>query len=138
MTTMLYENKKVLILLSPFNKRCQLVLLIETRREIKLKEGDMWVYSIAVYGFFSFGILVILILTCGIAVWSSSAVCGFHFGHHLSDGIQWTNIVHSITVLFISAFLSIQYAKKRQHGHHWLCGNFLWTGRRRCILSQQE
>ena len=68
MTTMLYENKKVLILLSPFNKRCQLVLLIETRREIKLKEGDMWVYSIAVYGFFSFGILVILILTCGIAV----------------------------------------------------------------------
>ena len=58
------------------------VLLIETRGEVKLNEGDMWVYSIAVYGFFSCGISVILILTCGIAVSSSSAVCGFHFGHH--------------------------------------------------------
>ena len=42
----------------------------------------MWVYSIAVYGFFSRGISIILILTCGIAVSSSSVVCGFHFGHH--------------------------------------------------------
>ena len=58
------------------------VLLIETRGEVKLNEGDMWVYSIAVYGFFSRGISVILILTCSIAVSSSSAVCGFHFGHH--------------------------------------------------------
>ena len=40
------------------------MLLIETRREVKLKEGDMWVYSIAVYGFFSRSISVILILTC--------------------------------------------------------------------------
>ena len=35
------------------------VLLIETRGEVKLNEGDMWVYSIAVYGFFSCGISVI-------------------------------------------------------------------------------
>ena len=42
----------------------------------------MWVYSIAVYGFFSGSISVILILPCCTAVSSSSAVCGFHFGHH--------------------------------------------------------
>ena len=42
-----------------------------------LVEGDMGVYGIAVLGFFSCGISVILILTCGIAVSSSSAVCGF-------------------------------------------------------------
>ena len=58
------------------------MLLIETRREVKLKEGDMWVYSIAVYGFFSRSISAILILTYCIAVSSSSAVCSFHFGHH--------------------------------------------------------
>ena len=40
-------------------------------------EGDMGGYGIAVLGFFSCGISVILILTCGIAVSSSSAVCGF-------------------------------------------------------------
>ena len=39
--------------------------------------GDIGVYGIAVLGFFSCGISVILILTCGIAVSSSSAVCGF-------------------------------------------------------------
>ena len=37
----------------------------------------MGVYGIAVFGFFSSGISVILILTCGIAVSSSSAVSGF-------------------------------------------------------------
>ena len=37
----------------------------------------MGVYGIAVLGFFSCGISVILILTCGSAVSSSSAVCGF-------------------------------------------------------------
>ena len=37
----------------------------------------MGVYGIVVLGFFSYGISVILILTCGIAVSSSSAVCGF-------------------------------------------------------------
>ena len=36
----------------------------------------MGVYGIAVLGFFSYGISVILILTCGIAVSSSSAVFG--------------------------------------------------------------
>ena len=40
-------------------------------------EGDMGVYGIAVLGFFSCGISVILILTCDIAVSSSSAVCSF-------------------------------------------------------------
>ena len=44
---------------------------------VNSKEGDMGVYGIAVLGFFSCGISVILILTCGIAVSSSSAVCGF-------------------------------------------------------------
>ena len=42
-----------------------------------LSEGGMGVYGIAVLGFFSCAISVILILTCGIAVSSSSAVCGF-------------------------------------------------------------
>ena len=42
-----------------------------------LMEGDMGVYGIVVLGFFSCSISVILILTCGIAVSSSSAVCGF-------------------------------------------------------------
>ena len=37
----------------------------------------MGVYGIAVLGFFSCGISGILILTCGIAVSSSSTVCGF-------------------------------------------------------------
>ena len=37
----------------------------------------MGVYGIVVLGFFSCGISVILILTCGIAVSSTSAVCGF-------------------------------------------------------------
>ena len=41
-----------------------------------LKEGDMGVYGIAVLGFFSCGISVILILMCGIAVSSGLAVCG--------------------------------------------------------------
>ena len=36
----------------------------------------MGVYGIAVLGFFSCGISVILILTCGIAVSSNLAVCG--------------------------------------------------------------
>ena len=54
-----------------------------------LMEGDMGVYGIVVLSFFSCGISVILILTCGIAVSSSSAVCGFSsfwlavFGDHL-------------------------------------------------------
>ena len=53
-------------------------------------EGDMGVYDIAVLGFFSCGISVILILTCGIAVSSSSAVCGFSGGVFiiLADGIR--------------------------------------------------
>ena len=42
----------------------------------------MGVYGIAVLRFFSCRISVILILLCGIAVSSSSAVCDFHFGHH--------------------------------------------------------
>ena len=42
-----------------------------------LLEGDMGVYGITVLGFFSSGISVILILTWGIAVSSSSVVCGF-------------------------------------------------------------
>ena len=37
----------------------------------------MEAYGIAVLGFLSCGISVILIFTCGIAVSSSSAVCGF-------------------------------------------------------------
>ena len=40
-------------------------------------DGDMGVYGIAVLGFFLCGISVISILTYGIAVSSSSAVCGF-------------------------------------------------------------
>ena len=42
----------------------------------------MGVYGNAVLGFFSFGISVILSLTCSIAVSSSSALCAVfhHFG----------------------------------------------------------
>ena len=47
------------------------------RRLNKVKEGDMGGYGIAVLSFFSCGISVILILMCGIAVSSRSAVCGF-------------------------------------------------------------
>ena len=39
--------------------------------------GDMGVYGVAVMSFFSSGILVILILMCGITVSSSPTVCGF-------------------------------------------------------------
>ena len=46
----------------------------------------MGVYGIAVLGFFSCGTSVILILTCGIAVSSSSAVCGF--SSFLANGIR--------------------------------------------------
>ena len=46
-------------------------------KDLTKPEGDMGVYGIAVLGFFSHGISVILIFTCGIAVSSSSAVCGF-------------------------------------------------------------
>ena len=47
---------------------------------ISLQEGDMGVYGIAVLNwafFMQYIITVILILTCGIAVSSSFAVCGF-------------------------------------------------------------
>ena len=43
-------------------------------------------YGIAVSGFFSCSISVILIFTCGIAVSSSSAVCSF--SSFLADGIR--------------------------------------------------
>ena len=79
-----------MILLSHCNKRCQLVILIETRREVKLKEGDMWVYSIAVYGFF---------------MWYLGNFNYFNVRYHLAlryavfilviilaDGIQWNKI----------------------------------------------
>ena len=45
-----------------------------------LCEGDLGVYGIAVLGFFSSGISVILILLmCGIAVSSSPTVCIFFY-----------------------------------------------------------
>ena len=74
-----------------------------------LKEGDMGVYGIAVLGFFSCGISVISILTCGIAVSSSSAVCGF--------SSFWLTVFGEISVPFICAFLSIQYAKQNTVRH---------------------
>ena len=40
-------------------------------------EGDMRVYGIVVLSFFSSGILIILILICGIAVSSGPVVCSF-------------------------------------------------------------
>ena len=46
----------------------------------------MGVYGIAVLRFFSCGISVILILTCGVAVSSSS--CGMRFFIILADGIR--------------------------------------------------
>ena len=72
----------------------------------------MGVYGIAVLGFFSCGISVILISTCGIAVSSSSAVCGF--------SSFWLTVIGEIrlfTVPFICAFFSIQYAKQNTVGH---------------------
>ena len=55
----------------------QLALPVGMISKVLLYEGDMGVYGNAVLGFFSCGISVILILTCGIVVSSSSAVCGF-------------------------------------------------------------
>ena len=75
----------------------------------------MGVYSIAVLGSFSCSISVILILTCGIAVSSSSAVCGFSSFWLTVFGEK--KIVHGITVPFICAFLLIQYAKQNIVGH---------------------
>ena len=75
----------------------------------------MGVYGIAVLGFFSRGISVILILTCGIAVSSSSAVCGFS-----SFWLTVFGVTVYITVPFICAFLSIrygQYSKQNTVGH---------------------
>ena len=63
-------------------------------------EGDIGVFGIAVLGFFFFfscGISVILILTCSIAV-SSSSARGMRFFIILADGIRWNNIVHGIAV----------------------------------------
>ena len=51
----------------------------------------MGVYSIAVLGFFSCGISVILILTCGISVSSSLAGKGYFI--ILADGIRGNMIV---------------------------------------------
>ena len=62
-------------------------------------EGDMGVYGIAVLGFFSCGISVILILTCGIAVSSSSAVCGFS-----SFWLTVFGEIRLFTVLFVLYF----------------------------------
>ena len=68
----------------PYNKsfidQASLVMMAHYPRSFlryNHKEGDMGVYGIVVLGFFSCGISVILILKCGIAVSSSSAVCGF-------------------------------------------------------------
>ena len=71
----------------------------------------MAVYGIAVLGFFSCGISVILILTCGIAVSSSSAVCGF--------SSFWLTVFGEIRLFdkIICAFLSIQYAKQNTVRH---------------------
>ena len=77
-----------------------------------LEEGDMKVYGIAVLGFFSFGISVILILTCGIAVSSSLAVCGISsfWLTVFDDCLRYCGSV-------VCAFLSIQYAKQNTVGH---------------------
>ena len=75
----------------------------------------MGVYGIAILRFFSSGISVILILTCGIAVSSSSVVCGFS-SFWLTVFGEITSF-HGITVPFICAFLSIQYAKQNTVGH---------------------
>ena len=64
----------------------------------------MGVYGITLLSFLSSGILVILILMCGIAVSSSPVVCGFSsfwltvFGKRRSS--------HGIAVLFIWPLLS--------------------------------
>ena len=72
-------------------------------------EGDMGVYSIAVLGFFSCGISVILILTCGISV---SSPCGMRYFIILADGIRGNMIVHGTVVC---TFLSIQSQAAQAH-----------------------
>ena len=68
-------------------------------------ERDMGVYGIVVLGFFSCSISVILILTCGIAVSSSSAVCGFS-----SFWLTVFGEIRSFTVLRYRLFaLSFRY-----------------------------
>ena len=75
----------------------------------------MRVYGIAVLSFLSCGISLILILTCGIAVSSSSAVCGF--------SSFWLTVFGEIglfTVLRYRLFaLSFRYTDAKQNtvGH---------------------
>ena len=82
----------------------------------------MWVYSITVYGFSSYGISVILILMCGIVVSSSSAVCGFHFVIIWSS--FWLTVFSEIRLFTVLQYclvpLSFRYntQKKRRHGIH--------------------
>ena len=65
----------------------------------------MGVYGIAVLGFFSSGISVILILTCSITVSSSSAVCGF-----LSFWLMVFGEIRLFTALWYHLFaLSFRY-----------------------------
>ena len=67
--------------------------------KISHEEGDIRVYGIAVLGFFSRGISVILILTCGML-----------FFIILADGIRWNKIFHGIMVLRYRLFaLSFRY-----------------------------
>ena len=76
----------------------------------------MGVYSIAVLGFFSCSISVISILTCGIAVSSSSAVCGFSsFWLTVFGEIRLFTVLRYC--LLFCAFLLIQYAKQNIVGH---------------------
>ena len=71
----------------------------------------MGTYSIVVLSFFSCGISVILILTCGIAVSSSSAVCGFS-----SFWLTVFSEIRLFTVLQYHLFvLSFQYNMQNKH-----------------------
>ena len=78
-------------LLLGVNIRANIFRMEKQNITISHEEGDMGVYGIAVVGFFSYGIRFFIIL---------------------ADGIRWNKIVHGITVPFICAFLSIQYAKQ--------------------------
>ena len=70
-----------------------------------IKEGDMGVYGIAVLGFFSCGISVILILTCCIAVSSTILITNRWNRSHLSLEFS-PNFLHSL----LTSSFSLKFA----------------------------
>ena len=88
-------------------------------RRFSIVVGDMGVYGIAVLGFFSCGISVILILTCSIAVSSSSAVCGFS-----SFWLTVFGEIRLFTVLRYRLFALYRYYRYYRYYSYYSCYSY--------------